>query len=76
MDNKNLQLMASPENTAKIIIRNPGSTIAEISRHEDLDASVLAEVITTALKHGLIRKGTPRICAVNYRNSITWWPAQ
>ena len=74
MDSKVLQLLLSPEKTTCLILRHPGSTIAEISRRENIDASLLVEAIKKATLGNLVRKGLPRICNVNDVESVTWWP--
>ena len=53
--------------------RHNGSTSAELSLYCELNKEQIHKRMSDLVEHNLIRRGSPRNCAVKRRNCSTWW---
>lgn len=59
-----------------IVKSYPGCTSHELATKAMQDRYMIARRLSDAEKHGLVRRGAMRKCAISQRESVTWHPAK
>ena len=54
---------------------HPGLTSAELTRHCELNRHQIARRLPDLEANGLVKKGTPRLCNLKRKLSVTWTTA-